>query len=97
MNDKEKQVEEVREWLEEVISNMRIKIAEQRYSYNPDLPNTKDIADQILFHPKLAILDDDQRLPEIPRFSYSYADYLRGQSDILQANFRRIIPREVKE
>ena len=35
-------------------------------------------------------LADDQNLPVIPRGSYSNADYLRGQSDMLKAGWRKV-------
>jgi len=100
MNDKEKQVEEVLHFIDsqlylEVLSYLalageHITLGEYELYRDAHL-------EAIYNYPKLAILDDAQRLPEIPRFSYSHADYLRAQSDMLQANFRRIIPREVKE
>ena len=36
-------------------------------------------------------LAENQNLPTIPRGSYSNADYLRGQSDMLKAGWRKVL------
>lgn len=58
MNDK---VNELVEWVAGIISVTRIKIAENRYSYNPDFPNNREVAKQILSYEGLALIDRDKR------------------------------------
>ena len=61
-----------------------------------DQPNfSRDLADQILAHPKLAILDDDQELPD-GGFYETTAMYSEAVRILLKANFRRIIGEETE-
>lgn len=106
---KEKQKAEVREWLAirlyEISHIGKVVLTDWlKWSELPDINKEiwRNHADQILSHPKLAILDDDQELPDIfdkettAQFPVRKDGHII-QRDMLKANFRRILPREVKE
>jgi len=60
------------------------------------------VAHQILSDPRIAIVDEDQGLPPNPnsddyKYRLQQTCYSDGQEDMKDANFIKVIPKEVKE
>jgi len=94
----DKQVEEVREWIALTLAKDSGFFDSRGWDYLSESAQEVfgEKADQILAHPKLAILDDDQELPD-GGFYETTAMYSEAVRILLKANFRRIIPREETE
>lgn len=82
MNEaQKKRYEEIREWLKNIL-NMAGDPAET-------ISFAEFWSAQILDDPRIAILDEDQELPENPYFGI----YYKAQQDMLWSNFRRVLPK----